>query len=352
MNQRRVFVTGMGVISPLGLDVQSTWQSLIKGQSGVDSISSFDAEGFETRIAAEVKGFDPLDYLERKEARRLDRFAQFACAVTLQAIHEAELQLDTLDRERVATLIGSGIGGIITLSQQFQALLEKGSRWVSPFLVPMMLSDMGSGQVSMMLGVKGPNFCTVSSCSSGADAMGEAWEMLRRGDVDVALAGGSEAPICPIAIAGFGSMRALSRRNEEPQKASRPFDAQRDGFVMGEGAAVLVLESEESVVRRGARPLVELVGYGASSDAHHVTEPAPGGEGSARAMKLALRKAGLEPRDIDYVNAHGTSTVYNDKFETMAIKTALGEEAHRIPVSSTKSMHGHLLGAGGALEAA
>ena len=348
----RVFVTGLGIVGPVGLDAASTWRNLVLGTSGIDSITAFDAEPFETHIAAEVKGFDPTEYLEKKQARHLDRFSQFAMVATQEALWQAEMKIESLDPTRVAVIVGSGIGGLLTLSEQFQVLSEQGPKRVNPFLIPMMLADMGPGQISMMIGAKGPNFGTVSSCSSGADAIGVAWEMIRRGDVDVAIAGGAEAPICPIAVAGFNSCHALSRSNDDPKRASRPFDAQRDGFVMGEGSAVLVLESEASQRRRDAATLAELVGYGVTSDAYHVTQPAPGGEGAARAMGLALKKAGLKPGEIDYINAHGTSTPLNDKFETMALKATFGEDAHRIPISSTKSMTGHLLGAGGSLEAA
>ncbi|MEE8442246.1 MAG: beta-ketoacyl-ACP synthase II, partial [Dehalococcoidia bacterium] len=333
-------------------DTASSWNNLINGVSGVDYISAFDTEGFDTRIAAEVKGFDPNDFLDKKKARHLDRFAQFALVAAQEAIWQSELDIEKMDPTRIATIVGSGIGGILTLSSQYQVLQERGASRVSPFLIPMMLADMASGQVSMALGTKGPNFCTVSSCSSGGEAIGEAWNMVRRGEVDVAIAGGTEAPICPIAVAGFNSCQALSRRNDDPKVASRPFDVDRDGFVMGEGSAVLVLESLESVRRRDALVLAELVGYAATSDAFHVTQPAPGGEGAARAMTLALQAAGLSPRDIDYMNAHGTSTPMNDKFETMAIKSVFGEAAYNLPISSTKSMTGHLLGAGAALEAA
>ena len=347
----RVFVTGLGVISPLGLDVASTWDALIKGVSGVDYIASFELDGFETRFAAEVEGFEPTNYLEKKEARRMDRFAQFAAVASGEALAQAELKPEAVDPFRVATIVGSGIGGITTLSQQYDVLKEKGARRVTPFLIPMMLADMAPAQVSMITGAMGSNFCPVSSCSSGADAIGQAWEMIRRDEADIVIAGGSEAPICPIAIAGFNSLRALSRHNEDPKGASRPFDGERDGFVMGEGAAILILESHESMERRGARPLAELAGYAATSDAYHVTEPSPNGHSAAKAMKLAIDRTGIRPEDIDYINAHGTSTPLNDKQETQAIKSALGEEAFRVPISSTKSMTGHLLGAGGALEA-
>ena len=346
----RVFVTGMGTVSPLGLDVATTWKALIDGVSGIDYITSFELDGFETRFAAEVKGFEPTDHLDRKEARRMDRFAQFAAVAASQAVAQAELKPDDVDPFRVAAIVGSGIGGIMTLSQQYGVLQEKGPRRVTPFLIPMMLGDMASAQVSMITGALGPNFCPVSSCSSGADAIGQAGEMIRRDEADIVIAGGSEAPICPIAVAGFNSLRALSRHNEEPQKASRPFDLERDGFVMGEGSAILVLESHDSVQKRGVKPLAELVGYGATSDAYHVTEPSHDGLRAARAMELAVQRAGIKAEEIGYINAHGTSTPLNDRHETLAIKSALGEEAYRVPISSTKSMTGHLLGAGGALE--
>ena len=351
-DNRRVFVTGIGIISPLGLDAQSTWAGLAEGQSGIDFITAFDTEGFDTRFAGEVKGFDPESYLDRKDARRMDRFAQFAAVAAQQACRQAQLTPESLDPYRVGVIIGSGIGGIITLSQQFEVLSQRGPKRVSPFLIPMMLADMASAQVSMVTGSMGANYCTVSSCSSGADALGQGWEMIRRGQEDVVLAGGSEAPIYPVAVAGFNSMRALSRFNEDPKKASRPFDLQRDGFVIAEGSAVLVLESQESVERRDVPVLGELRGYGATSDAHHLTEPSPSGHSAAKAMKTALKAGGIDPSEVDYVNSHGTATPLNDRQETNAIKLALGEDAYRVPISSTKSMTGHLLGSGGALEAA
>ena len=347
----RVMVTGMGIISPLGLDVESTWDGIVNGRSGVDLITAFDTEGFDTHFAAEVKGFDPENHLERKEARRMDRFAQFAAVAAQQACAQAGLERGTVDPYRVGVIIGSGIGGISTLSQQHEILIERGPKRVSPFLIPMMLGDMASAQVSMVTGSMGANYCLVSSCSSGADALGQAWAMVRRGQEDIVLAGGSEAPLVPVAVAGFNALRALSRFNENPAGASRPFDVNRDGFVMGEGAAVLVLESEESARKRGATILGEIKGYAATSDAHHLTEPLASGESAARAMTKALEEAGVTAADVDYVNAHGTSTPLNDRHETAAIKVALGEDAYRVPVSSTKSMTGHLLGSGGALEA-
>ena len=351
-DNHRVFVTGIGVVSPLGLDTPSTWSALVKGQSGIDSITAFDAEGFDTRFAGEVKGFDPESYLDRKVAGRMDRFAQLAAVAAQEACRQAQLTPEDIDPYRVGVIVGSGIGGIITLSQQFEVLSKRGPRRVTPFLIPMMLADMASAQVSMVTGSMGANFCLVSSCSSGADALGQGWDMVRRGQEDVVLAGGSEAPIYPIAVAGFNALRALSRNNDNPQQASRPFDVKRDGFVIAEGSAVLALESEASLNRRGVEPLAELKGYGATSDAYHLTEPGPTGESAAKAMLLALERAEIEASQVDYLNAHGTSTPLNDRQETKAIKLALGEDAYRVPISSTKSMTGHLLGAGGALEAA
>ena len=348
-----VYVTGAGMVTPLGLDSASTWQALLRGTSGIDHITAFDAEGFDTTFAGEVKGFDPTDYLDRKHARRLDRFAQLAAAATYQALAQAGLDLNngSVDPQRVGVVIGSGIGGILTLSEQWAVLAERGPDRVSPFLVPMMLADMASGQVSILFGAMGPNYCVVTACSSGADAIGIAAEMIRRGEIDIAIAGGTEAPICPIAVAGFNSCLALSTRNDDPKGASRPFDADRGGFVMAEGAGVLVLESRESVVRRGARPLAELAGYGASSDAFHVTQPGPDGKSAAFAMQKAMDQANLQPKDLSYINAHGTGTPLNDKFETVAMKSFLGDEAYKVRVSSTKSMTGHVLGAAGGIEA-
>ena len=348
----RVVITGIGMITPLGLDQESTWEGLVEGRSGVDQITSFDTDGYGTTIAAEVKGFEPESLLGRKEARRMDRFVQLAVAAALEAQSHAGLSINGNNSHRVSSMVASGIGGLITLSDQLGVLQKSGPKRISPFFVPMMLPDMAAGQVSMVLGAKGPNFSTVSACSSGADSIGVAFQYIRGGNVDAAITGGSEAAICPIGVAGFNACRALSKRNEDPQRASRPFDAERDGFVMGEGAAVLVMESLEHAERRGATPIAEMVGYGSTADAHHVTQPAPEGEGGARAMKLALKDAGLNPDEVDYINAHGTSTPLNDEYETMAIKSVFEEEAYKIPISSTKSMTGHLLGASGAIEAA
>ena len=348
----RVVVTGIGLVTPVGLNSESTWNSLVEGRSGIDYISLFDAEGYESRIAGEVDNFDASAALGRKEAKRLDRFSQFACVAALEALEHANLNMEKEDADRVGVLIGSGVGGIITISDQHKILLKRGPKRVSPFLVPMMLGDMASGQVSMMIGAKGPNFSTVSACATGADSIGEALEMIRRGRADVVIAGGTEAAICEIGVAGFNSCMALSTRNEDPQGASRPFDSDRDGFVLGEGAGLLVLESLKHAEQRGANILAEMSGYGASSDAHHVTEPHPDGEGAARAMKWAIEDAGITPDKVDYINAHGTSTPLNDKYETIAMKRMYGDHAYNLAISSTKSMTGHLLGAAGAIEAA
>ena len=352
MHANRVVVTGVGIVSPLGLDAGSTWKNLLAGKSGVDQITSFDAEGYGTTIAAEVKDFDPDSIVGRKQARRMDRFVQLGSAAALEAIGAAEFAVTPDNQTRVSVMMASGIGGLITLESQIGVLGNRGPNRVSPFLVPMMLPDMASGQISMLLGAKGPNYSTVSACSSAADTIGQAFEALRRGDADVAVAGGSEAAVCPIGVAGFNACHALSKRNDEPERASRPFDAERDGFVMGEGGAALVLETLEHAVARGAEPIAELSGYGSTADAHHITQPAPEGEGAARAMQNALNQARVQPDEIGYINAHGTSTPLNDKYETMAVKAVFGEEAYNIPISSTKSMTGHLLGASGALEAA
>ena len=348
----RVVVTGIGLVTPVGEDKKTTWDSLLKGKSGIDYISLFDAEGFESRIAAEVDGFDGAALLGRKEARRLDRFSQFACVAALEALEDAGIDMANEDADKVGVLIGSGVGGIMTITDQHKVLLNRGPKRVSPFLVPMMLGDLASGQVSMLIGAKGPNFSTVSACATGTDSIGEALEMIRRGRADVVIAGGTEAAVCEIGVAGFNACMALSTRNDAPQAASRPFDSGRDGFVLGEGCGVVVLESVTHAEARGAEVLAELAGYGASSDAHHVTQPHPEGEGAARAMKWAIDDAGLEPEDVDYVNAHGTSTPLNDKFETIALKRTYGDHAYNLKISSTKSMTGHLLGAAGGIEAA
>ena len=348
----RVVVTGIGLVTPLGSDRETTWKNLIDGESGIDYIGAFDPEGFESRIAGEVTDFDANTILGRRQARRMDRFTQFACVASLEALEHAGIEMENEDANRVAILIGSGVGGIITISEQLEVLNDRGPRRVNPFLIPMMLGDLASGQVSMMIGAKGPNFSVVSACATGTDSIGEAAEMIKRGVVDVAIAGGTEAAICPIGVSGFNACKALSTRNDDPQGASRPFDAERDGFVLGEGAGVIVIESFEHAEKRGANILCELAGYGATSDAHHVTQPHPEGEGAAQAMKIAVKQSGLEPEEVAYINAHGTSTPLNDKFETIAVKKAFGDHANDLLMSSTKSMTGHLLGAAGGIEAA
>ncbi|UWE02632.1 beta-ketoacyl-ACP synthase II [Laceyella sacchari] len=349
---KRVVITGLGIISPLGNDVNTFWNHLIAGKSGVGNITHFDTTDYAVKIAAEVKDFDPLNYIDKKEARRMDRFVQFAVAAAKEALKHAELDMNKVDANRVGVYVGSGIGGLSTLENQHRVLMERGPRRVSPFFVPMMIANMSSGMVSIHTGAKGPNSAAISACATGTHCVGDSFKMLQRGDADVMLAGGTEATILPMAIAGFSAMGALSSRNDDPQKASRPFDRDRDGFVMGEGAAVLVLETLEHAQKRGANIIAEVVGYGMTADAYHITSPDPQGDGAKRSMEMALSDAGLKPEDIDYINAHGTSTDINDKFETMAIKAAFGEHAHKLAISSTKSMMGHLLGAAGAIEAA
>jgi len=348
--KQRVVVTGLGVLAPVGLTPGEFWRSLVEGRTGIDRITRFDVSDFDCQVAGELKGFDPTGILDAKEVRRADPFVQYALVASQQAFDDAGLVDGSLDPERFATIIGSGIGGITTLENQHTVLMERGPGRVSPFFVPMMIADMASGQVSMRFQAKGSNFATVSACSSGAHAIGEAWELLRSGLADAVLAGGAEAPITPLSLAGFCSMKALSTRNDEPTRASRPFDRDRDGFVMGEGAGIVLLETLEHAAARGVRILAELTGYGSTADAYHLTAPAPNGEGAARAMRGALQSAGIAPDQVDYINAHGTSTPLNDRFETMAIKTVFGGHAERLLVSSTKSMTGHLLGAAGGIE--
>lgn len=347
----RVVVTGMGVITSLGCDLETFWTSIAGGRSGVSRITSFDTSAFTTRIAAEIRDFDPEQYMSRKDARRMDRFAQFAVAATRRALEDADFTIPEDAADRTGVLIGSGIGGIITMEAQFEILHDKGPSRISPFFIPMLISDMGSGQVSILFGAKGPNSTVVTACATGTHAIGDAYHIIRRGDADVMIAGGAEAPMSRLGLGGFCAARALSTRNDEPERASRPFDAHRDGFVMGEGAGILILESLEHAVARGARIRAEVIGYGLTGDAHHITAPAPGGEGAARAMAMALRTACIEPKDVAYINAHGTSTIPNDVNETSAIKTVFGDLARSVAISSTKSMTGHLLGAAGAVEA-
>jgi|DewCreStandDraft_2_1066082.scaffolds.fasta_scaffold00104_27 3-oxoacyl-[acyl-carrier-protein] synthase II len=351
---RRAVVTGLGLVTPVGLTTEETWANLLAGCSGAGPITQFDAQGFPVRFACEVKGFDPERYIDRKEVKRTDRYAQFALAAAAQAMAQAGLADAPagLDPERFAVVLGSGIGGIQTFEEQTRRLLERGPERVSPFFVPMFIADMAAGLVSIRFGAKGPNFATVSACASSAHAVGQALRLIRTGEADVVLAGGSEASITPMAVAGFAAMKALSERNDHPTAASRPFDKDRDGFVMGEGAGVLVIEALEHAERRGAAVLAELVGFGQTADAYHITAPPPGHEGAARAMRRALEDAGLGPEDVDYINAHGTSTPLNDAAETAAIKAVFGPRAYELVVSSTKSMTGHTLGAAGGIEAA
>lgn len=349
--KKRVVVTGLGCITPIGHDVPSTWDAMVAGQSGVTRITAFDASALETQIAAEVKEFDPGRYVGPKEARRMDRFVQLGMVAALEAFKDSGLRVDERNCERVGVVAGSGIGGIGILSQQFEVLHTRGPSRISPFLIPMLIIDMLPGQISMALKLKGTNFGVASACATSGHAIGEATEVIKRGDADAMVAGGGDAGIVPIGVAAFGAMRAISTRNDEPEKASRPFDAQRDGFIIGEGGGMLVLESLEHAQKRGARIYAEILGYGATADAYHLSAPPEGGEGAARAMKFALCKAGLGPRDIDYVNAHGTSTPLNDRAETDAIKAVFGAAAYDVPISSTKSMTGHLMGAAGVVEA-
>lgn len=350
---RRVVITGTGLVTAVGKDVQSSWTSLLEGRSGAAEITQFDASGFPVRFACEVKDFDPGEYIDRKEIKRTDRFAQFAIATATQAMREAGLEesLGDVDPGRFGVIIGSGIGGIATFEEQHGRFIDKGASRVSPFFVPMFIGDIAAGLVSIRYGAKGPNYATVSACASGAHAVGNAFRSIQVGEADVMIAGGTEATITGMTVAGFAAMKALSERNDSPETASRPFDATRDGFVMGEGAGMLVLEELEHARARGATVIAEVVGFGQTADAYHITAPATGGEGAVRAMSMALRSAGATPADVDYINAHGTSTPANDVNETAAIKALLGDHAPNVVVGSTKSMTGHTLGAAGGLEA-
>lgn len=350
--QRKVVVTGLGCISPIGNTMNETWDALLAGRSGAAPITLFDASRHKTRFAAEVKGFDAAAVFGARDARKMDRYTQFATVATLEALAHAGLVIDEANRDRVGILIGTGIGGIGTLLEQAEVLRERGPERVSPFLVPMMISDGAAGMIAIRVGARGPNMAAVTACATGTNALGEAAAMIRRGAADAMIAGGAEAAIVPLAMAGMNVMGALSTRNESPETASRPFDKERDGFVMAEGAGVLILEAEEHAKARGARILCEFTGYATTDDAHHISAPAENGAGAALSMSLALKDAGLKPEDIGYINAHGTSTPLNDKSETAAIKTVFGGHAYRVAISSTKSMTGHMLGASGAVEAA
>jgi 3-oxoacyl-[acyl-carrier-protein] synthase II len=350
MTKKRVVVTGLGALSPLGNDVDTSWNNAINGVSGIGPITRVDAEEYPAKVAAELKDFNVEDYMDKKEARKMDRFTQYAVVAAKMAVEDADLNITDEIAPRVGVWVGSGIGGLETLESQFEIFLTKGPRRVSPFFVPMMIPDMATGQISIALGAKGVNSCTVTACATGTNSIGDAFKVIQRGDADVMVTGGTEAPLTRMSFAGFSANKALST-NPDPKTASRPFDKNRDGFVMGEGAGIIVLEELEHALARGAKIYGEIVGYGSTGDAYHITAPAQDGEGGARAMQEAIKDAVIAPEEIDYINAHGTSTYYNDKYETMAIKTVFGEHAHKLAVSSTKSMTGHLLGAAGGIEA-
>ncbi|MFQ5708086.1 MAG: beta-ketoacyl-ACP synthase II [bacterium] len=350
MQDRKVVVTGLGVISPLGLTLEDFWANLLAGKSGIDFITKFDTTEFDTKFGGEVKGFEPGDYMDRKEVKRMDLFTQYAIAAANNAVKHAGLNFDLENKERIGVIVSSGIGGMATFEKQSRNLIEKGPRRISPFFIPMLISDIAPGYISIRYGLQGPNFSTVSACASSSHALGEACRMIQRGDADVMICGGAEATITPLGVGGFNAMRALSTRNDAPQKASRPFDRERDGFVMGEGAGIVVLESYEHASDRGAEIFAEFAGVGYSADAYHITAPEPSGAGAILAMQLALKNAHLTPQQIDYVNTHGTSTPYGDVAETQAIKKVFGEHAYKLSINSTKSMTGHLLGASGGME--
>ncbi len=344
-------ITGVGMITPLGTGTEKSWDALLEGKSGIGHITHFDCSNLPVHIAGEVKDFNPADFIEEKEIKKMDRFIHFAIAASQMAFEDSGLKITEKNAERVGVIIGSGIGGLPSIEHYTRVLYEKGHRRITPFFIPMSIINLASGRVSILLGARGPNSAVVTACSSGSHAIGDAFRIIQRGEADAMIAGGSEAVICGLGIAGFAVMKALSRRNDEPEKASRPFDRDRDGFVMAEGAGIVVLESLESALERGARIYAEIVGYGMTGDAYHITSPSPDGEGAARCMKLTLEDAGISPEEVDYINAHGTSTKYNDELETMAIKNVFGEHAYKLAVSSTKSMTGHLLGAAGGVEA-
>ncbi|OAT83166.1 beta-ketoacyl-[acyl-carrier-protein] synthase II [Bacillus sp. MKU004] len=350
MSEKRVVITGLGAVTPLGNDVQSTWSGILEGKTGIGPLTRLNADDYPAKVAAELKDFDIEQYVERKEARKMDRFTHYAVAASMMAVKDAKMEINDENAHRVGVWIGSGIGGMETFENQYETFQKRGYRRVSPFFVPMIIPDMATGQVSIMLGAKGVNSCTVTACATGTNSIGDAFKVIQRGDADVMISGGAEAPITKMSVAGFCANTALST-NTDPEKASRPFDANRDGFVMGEGAGVVVLEELEHALKRGATIYAEVTGYGSTGDAYHITAPAPAGEGGARAMKMALEDGGVRPEELDYINAHGTSTPYNDKYETMAVKEVFGEHAYKLAMSSTKSMTGHLLGAAGGVEA-
>lgn len=349
--KRRVAVTGVGLITPLGIDVASSWDGLVQGRSGIRKITYFDASAFPTQIAGEVSGFSPEDYIEPKEIKKMDRFIHFGIAAATMAVQDARLTINEQNANMVGVYVGAGLGGLPAIEHYHKVLLEKGPRRITPFFVPMLIINLASGQISIKFGAKGPNSATATACATGSHAIGDAFKIIQRGDADVMIAGGTESVITPMGIGGFNAMKALSTRNDEPEKASRPFDRDRDGFVMGEGAGILILEELTHAKTRGARIYAEIVGYGLTGDAYHITSPAPNGEGGARCMAMALKDAGIQPEAVDYINAHGTSTKYGDEFETAAIKTVFRDHAYKLAVSSSKSMTGHLLGAAGGVEA-
>jgi 3-oxoacyl-[acyl-carrier-protein] synthase II len=351
MARRRVVVTGMGMVSPLGTGVEKSWQALIQGKSGVSRITKFDPTGFDTQIAAEVKDFVPENFIDKKEMRRMDIFIQYAMASSIMAMDDSRLKITPANADRVAVVVGAGLGGLTTLESFHKVLLERGPSRISPFFIPSMIVNEAPGQISMRFGAKGPNTSVVTACATGNHNIGDAWRIIQRGDADAAIAGGVEATITPLAVSGFNSMKALSTRNEEPEKASRPFDKDRDGFVMGEGSGIIILEELTQALNRGAKIYAEIIGYGLTGDAYHITAPAPDGEGAARCMQMAVKDSGIPPEEVDYINAHGTSTYYNDIYETLAIKTVFKDHAKKLAVSSTKSMTGHLLGGAGGVEA-
>jgi 3-oxoacyl-[acyl-carrier-protein] synthase II len=348
---RRVVITGIGLVSSLGIGTEATWQALLAGTSGVTRVTRFDITGYAAQIAAEVKGFDPLDFVEKKDVKKMDVFIQYALAASQFAMDDSGLRITPENAPDVGVFIGSGIGGFQTIEREHSALLAGGPRKISPFFIPSAIINLASGQVSIRFGAKGPNLASCTACSASAHAIGDSFEIIRRGDADVMITGGSEAAITPMSLGGFAALRALSTRNDEPHRASRPFDKDRDGFVIGEGAGTLILEELEYATRRGARIYAEIVGYGMSGDAYHITAPSEDGEGGVRVMRMAVKKAGIQPNQVDYINAHGTSTPFNDRLETLAIKTLFGDHARKLAISSTKSMTGHLLGGAGGLEA-
>ena len=349
--KKRVVITGLGCVTPVGTGKDDFWVNIKSGVSGIDKITRFDYTNYQTQIAGEVKDFTPEDYISKKELKKMDRFTQFAMVASKLAVADSELDLNNIDGNRMGTVIGTGIGGVETIEAQHKNLLGKGNRRVSPFFIPMMIGNMAAGQVAIEFGAKGPSTNICTACASGTNSVGDAFKIIQRGDADIMIAGGTEAAVAEFAVAGFCNMKAMSTNNDNPQKASRPFDKDRDGFVMGEGCGILILEELESAIKRNAKIYAEIVGYGMTSDAYHITTPAENGEGAARSMQMAINDAGIEPEKIDYINAHGTSTYYNDLYETMAIKSVFGENAKNVSISSTKSMTGHLLGASGAIEA-